>query len=97
MDGCRLLTVGFLDCSSCLLQDKKHADMLKKQHHTNIGSVRMEAKPCVPPRSPSLVSLIPDARAVTHRLRQPQMCLVLTLSDPLRSMLAGMSWTRISA
>jgi hypothetical protein len=76
--------------------------MLKKQHHTNIGSVRMEAKPCVPPRSPSLVSLIPDARAVTHRLRQPQMCLVLTLSDltlsdPLRCMLAGMSWIRISA
>ena len=31
-------------------QDKKHADMLKRQHHTNIGNVRMEAKPCVPPR-----------------------------------------------
>ena len=31
--------------------DKKHADMLKKQHHTNIGNVRMEAKPCVPPRN----------------------------------------------
>ena len=30
--------------------DKKHADLLKKQHHTNIGNVRMEAKPCVPPR-----------------------------------------------
>ena len=32
------------------IQDKKHADMLKKQHHTMIGNVRMEAKPCVPPR-----------------------------------------------
>ena len=30
-------------------QDKKHADMLKRQHHTNIGNVRMEG-PCVPPR-----------------------------------------------
>ena len=35
-------------------QDKKHADMLKKQHHTNIGNVRMEAKPCVPPRCASI-------------------------------------------
>jgi len=32
-------------------KDKKHADMLKSQHHTNIGNVRMEARPCVPPRS----------------------------------------------
>jgi hypothetical protein len=51
------------------IQDKKHADMLKKQHHTNIGNVRMEAKPCVPPRC--AVSLAPPPFPLPPCLSSP--------------------------